>query len=329
MWASPDDERLTVRDDGRMVRAVAVFSAAVAAFAVTVTAAATPTTRTPDATLLVRHRPVVVLHPDEKLLPVGVDGFLADSDLTVQAPDGTWTPTTIPLPQAPENARLDHRRCRAIDGPDATPCYVRAQTAHDTTPIAYGAVFRARTRVALQYWLFYPFNPYEQVTPQGRFWQVHEGDWESVTVILDASERPLLVGLSRHCSGVRRPWQRVPRRGARPVVHVALGSHANYFGSTTRPLDRRCWPPEALAVYDAYGVTLVDRTRRGRTVSPRVVRVRAGSPPWVRYRGAWGEAQYAGFPGVDPLAFGQGPQGPAFHDVWRTPVATVLAWPVS
>ena len=37
-------------------------------------AAATPTARTPDAKLLARHRPVVVLHPDEQLLPVAVDG---------------------------------------------------------------------------------------------------------------------------------------------------------------------------------------------------------------------------------------------------------------
>jgi hypothetical protein len=298
-----------------MVRSsVIAAGTAAAALVVAVAAVATPTARTPDAKLLARHRPVVVLHPDEQLSPVAVDGFLADSDLTVQAADGAWEPTATALPQAPKS--------------DATACYAAAQAAHGTVPTVYGAVFRFRTRIALQYWLFYPFNPYEQVAAQGRFWQAHEGDWELVSVVLDARERPVLAGLSRHCSGVRRAWSRVPRRGSRPVVYVALGSHANYFGPATRPLDRACWPTEALAVFDAYEMKPVDRAARGRTVAPRVVPVRAASPGWMRYRGAWGEAQYVGFPNIDPIAFGSGPQGPAFHDAWRTPIRTLLAWPV-
>ena len=312
-----------------MVRSsVIAAGTAVAALVVGLAAAATPTARTPDAKLLERHRPVVVLHPDEQLLPVAVDGFLADSDLTVQAADGTWGPTSTPLPQAPKGARLDQRLCRAVDGPDATACYAAAQAAHDTRPTVYGAVFRTRTRIVLEYWLFYPFNPYEHVAAQGRFWQAHEGDWELVSVVLDARERPELAGLSRHCSGVRRAWSRVPRRGSRPVVYVALGSHANYFGPATRPLDRACWPKEALAVFDAYEMKPVDRAARGRTVAPRVAPVRAASPGWMRYRGAWGEAQYVGFPNIDPITYGAGPQGPAFHDAWRTPIRSLLEWPV-
>ena len=281
----------------------------------------------PDTALLARYAPVVVLHPQEQLAPVAVDGYLADSDLTVRDPAGAWVSSALPLASAPRAARLDQRLCRAVDGPNATECYADAQAAHGTTPTAYGAVFRSSTRIALQYWLFYPFNPYEQLAPQGRFWQAHEGDWEAVTVLLDRAERPLLVGLSRHCAGVRRAWARVPRRSTHPLVYVALGSHANYFGPVSRPLERRCWPPEALAVYDAYGVTLVDRASRGRAVRPRVVRVTERSPGWMRYRGAWGETQYVGFPNVDPLAFGSGPAGPAFHDLWRKPVAAPLAWP--
>ncbi len=333
-----------------MARRAALIAATVAVLLAGLASGGT----TPNSALLRRYAPILVLHPEEQLAPVAADGFLADSDLTVKGEDGTWAPVAIPLAGAPRAARLDQRLCRAIDGPDATPCYVAAQAEHDVTPTVYGAVFRTRTRIALQYWLFYPFNPYEFVAPElkpsevsggywlkglrpfnpyeqsttaGRFWQAHEGDWEAVTVLLDAKERPLLVGLSRHCSGVKRTWARVPRKGAHPLVHVALGSHANYFGVATRPLDRRCWPPEALAVYDAYGVTLLDRTGSGRTVVPRVVQVRAGVPTWMRYRGAWGEAQYVGFPGVAPLAFGAGPVGPAFHALWRRPVATPLAWP--
>ncbi|MDH4177936.1 MAG: hypothetical protein OEW31_11615 [Thermoleophilia bacterium] len=308
-----------------MARAAAVVIATLAALLAFVGASGAGVT--PDTTLLSRYAPILTLHPQERLSPVAVDGYLADSDLTVKAAGGTWVPTVIPLETAPEAARLDQRLCRASDGPDAASCYAAAQAVRGTTPTTYGAVFRSNARIALQYWLFYTFNPYEQLAPQGRFWQAHEGDWEAVTVLLDRAERPLLVGLSRHCAGVRRSWTRTPRRSTHPLVYVALGSHANYFGPATRPLDRVCWPPEALAVYDAYGVTLVDRTARGRVVRPRVVRITARSPAWMRYRGAWGETQYVGFPNVDPLAFGSGPAGPAFHDLWRTPVATPLAWP--
>jgi hypothetical protein len=47
----------------------------------------------------------------------------------------------------------------------------------------------------------------------------------------------------------------------------------------------------------------------------------------MRYAGRWGEAQWAGFPGVEPLAFGAGPEGPAFHEIWRQPFAEPLTWP--
>ena len=183
--------------------------------------------------------------------------------------------------------------------------------------------------MALQYWLFYPANVLTLASRAGLFWQSHEGDWEAVTVLLDAAERPLAVGLSEHCAGTRRDWARVPRRGTRPVVYVALGSHANYFTPGRKPLDRSCWPKEALAVYDAYKVPLVDSAGRGRTVSPAVIRVTASSPSWMAFAGTWGEDQYVRFPGVDPLRFGAGPTGPAFHALWRKPVATVLGWPVS
>ena len=44
-------------------------------------------------TLLARHVPVLVLHPREQLRPVGVEGFLADSDLQKRSAAG-WE--TIP-----------------------------------------------------------------------------------------------------------------------------------------------------------------------------------------------------------------------------------------
>jgi len=308
----------------RAVVAVAV------SLAVTGVASRAPEARgaTP-AQLLARHAPVLVLHPDERFLPVPVDGFLADSDLQVRGPDGTWQASTASLPQAGPASRLDHRSCLAVDGPAALDCYVAAEQAHAAAPTVYGAVFRTRDRIVLQYWLFYPANVFSLAGARGLFWQSHEGDWEAVAVLLDGRERPILVGLSEHCAGVRRDWAGAPHRGSRPVVFVALGSHANYFTPGKKPLARSCWPKEALAVYDAYKVPLLDTAARGRTVTPGVSRVTAAAPPWMAFAGTWGEDQFVHFPDVAPLRFGGGPRGPAFHELWRRPVATVLAWPVA
>jgi hypothetical protein len=269
------------------------------------------------------------LHPEEPLAPVPVDGFLADSDLLIRGTDGAWQLATIPPAQAGSASRLDQRSCQAADGPAASTCYASAEAAHDAAPTVYGAVFRAQDRVALEYWLFYPANIFSPTDPAGAFWLSHEGDWEAVTVVLDANERPLLAGLSEHCGGVRRDWSRVPRRGTRPVVHVALGSHANYFTNGAKVLDRRCWPKEARAVFLAYAVPLLDHVAQGRTVDPAVVRVGASSPSWMAFQGTWGEDQYIHFPDVAPLRYGTGPVGPAFHALWRRPVATVLSWPIA
>lgn len=298
-----------------------VAAAALLAAATTGAAAhATP------AQLLARHAPLLVLHPEEDFVPVPVTGFLADSDLLVPASGGTWQATTVPLAQAGKTSRLDQRACRASDGPAAIDCYAGAQAAHVAVPTVYGAVFRRGERVALQYWLFYPLNAYSPTVPAGPFWQAHEGDWEAVTVLLGTRGRPELVGVSRHCSGVRRAWARTPRRGSRPVVHVALGSHAHYLAAGEAHLDRGCWPKEALAVYDAYKVDLRDHAADGRTVSPRVVRVTASAPSWMAFAGTWGEDQYVHFPDVDPLRYGAGPVGPAYHRLWREPFAEPLRW---
>jgi VPS62-like protein len=314
------------------MRFVAVLTSIVASLVAAGATVAAPAA-TPDGQLLTRYAPVVVLHPQELFEPTTVDGFIADSDLLVRAADGTWAPATVALAEAPKSSRIDQRVCRAVDGPAAEPCYADAQAAHGSPSVAYGAVFRRSGRIVVQYWLWYPVNVYSPTVPAGRFWVTHEGDWESVTVILDGAAAPLLVGLSSHCGGTRRAWKQAPKRGSHPVTYVAKGSHANYFTAgqqrltaMTEPLLRRCFTPEFVAIYRAYGVPLVDNTGRGRVVRPAVVRVTASTPAWMRFPGTWGEDQYAGFPDVPPFRSGTGPVGPAFHEQWRRPLAVPLAW---
>lgn len=159
-----------------------------------------------------------------------------------------------------------------------------------------------------------------------QFAQVHEGDWELVTILLDRAGRPLTAGYSRHCGSSRRPWANVPKRGLRPVVYVALGSHANYVRPGAFPHDKACWPEQAVIVFKNYGKPLRDFTAAGRTVSPRLARVTAGTPSWMRFPGRWGEDQIVFFPQAT-FTFGTGPTGPAFKRAWKEPIGAPLGWP--
>ena len=260
------------------------------------------------AVLLARHAPVVVLHPDERSAPTNVEGFIADAALV--------------------GGRYDVRACSARDGLAALQCYDDAD--EPAPPVVYGAVFRANGKTALQYWLFHAFDIWSPLVPQSPdYWKSHEGDWEAVTVLLDAAGRPVEVGASRHCGGARRAWAKVERRGAHPVVYSALGSHALYFGPGRYAQAKRCWPQEALLVFGAYKVAVVDHVGNvagGRVVAPRVVPVTARAPAWMRFSGTFGESQFLHFPQAT-FQQGAGPRGPAFHDLWRRPFAVPRGWP--
>jgi len=304
----------------------AALLAALAALALGLAAGGAPAQAPALGTLLARHLPILVLHPAERFAPTTVDGFLADSDLQRLTPSG-WEKVDGPLPAGGRDHRLDQRLCRAIDGVAATSCYESAEGAHGAAPVAYGAAFRAGRRIVLQYWLWYPFNVYSPTLPAGELWQVHEGDWESVSVILDARGRPLFAGYSQHSAGQRREWARVRKQGQRLRAFVALGSHANYFTPGKHRFDPRVVEPVLISIIRQKGLEPVDRTGSGRVVRPRLVHVTATNPSWMAFAGTWGEDAYIRVPPSDPARYGNGPPGPAYHEQWRRPVADVLGWP--
>jgi len=275
-------------------------------------------------TLLARHAPILVLHPAERFRPVPVEGFFVDADLQRKTETG-WEKVAGPLPAGGADLRLDHRLCRAIEGMAAAPCYAQVEAAHSARPVVYGATFRVNDRILLQYWLWYPYNDYSPTVPAREVWQVHEGDWESVSVVLDLKARPQFVGLSKHCAGIRRNWANVSRQGARPIVYVALGSHANYFGVGTHRHSASCWQPALRDVVRS--LKLVDHTEAGRRLRPRLVAVTSTRPSWMRFAGQWGEDGYFHFANNDPIAYRGSPLSPAFQDQWRSPLKEELSWP--
>jgi hypothetical protein len=104
----------------------------------------------------------------------------------------------------------------------------------------YGPYDVRRNQVALQYWFHYYYNDWANR---------HEGDWEGITILLELDmgllgqdrelgEAELLSGVSErdvgyaaHEDGNRRLWELVQKtKEGRPIVYVARGSSASYFG---------------------------------------------------------------------------------------------------
>jgi hypothetical protein len=175
-------------------------------------------------------------------------GFLADQ----QYANGSAATTSDYLDEANGSYQQDAQRMRAAGYGDR----------------AYGRVVVSQGKTWLQYWLFYYYNP-QNVLGFG----VHEGDWESIQVGLDADGMPDSAVYAQHGDGERCTWGQVERdaTGA-PVVYVALASHASYFQSGVNP--RGIYP---------------DDYHRGTGLAVRpALEVVTAAPGFLAWRGRWG-----------------------------------------
>jgi hypothetical protein len=97
--------------------------------------------------------------------------------------------------------------------------------------------------IALQYWFFYAYNYYPTVFDAGQLndapvagdlinTDLHQGDWEHVTVLLDAkTKQPLWLYTARHANeGQYYAWNSplLTFDHGHPVVQAALGGHPTY-----------------------------------------------------------------------------------------------------
>jgi hypothetical protein len=100
-------------------------------------------------------------------------------------------------------------------------------------PVAYAriATESGRSGLAVQYWLWYPFNDFNNR---------HEGDWEMIQLTFAAStasealdQTPLSVAYAQHGGGETAPWgaSKLRIEDGHLVIYPAAGSHATYFGS--------------------------------------------------------------------------------------------------
>ena len=170
-------------------------------------------------------------------------------------------------------------------------------------PAVYGRVARSRRGGAwLQYWLFYRGQDQDRgIVRTGR----HAGDWEMVQVRIDDRARPLQAVYAQHSGAERCSWATVERSDGRPVVYAAHGSHASYLRPGVR--DRTFPDPN-------------DEARGDGTVTrPRLLRITAAEPRWMRWPGRWGGARASWWNPAEQ----DSPVGPAFQEQgrWEDPDA--------
>jgi hypothetical protein len=168
-------------------------------------------------------------------------------------------------------------------------------------------------RLALQYWLFYVYNDWNNL---------HEGDWEMIQLLFDAASahdalaaKPTSVGYSQHEGAERADWGADKLDlvdGTHPVVYPAAGSHANFFGEGLY-----------LGSSASQGVGCDDTRGPHEELRPAVVTIPSDADqarrelPWIGFQGRWGELQ---------PAFFNGPTGPNLKDQWTEPIRWSADW---
>jgi hypothetical protein len=123
----------------------------------------------------------------------------------------------------------------------------------------------------LQYWLYYYYNDF----PYGPTGGDHEGDWELVQIKLDANAVPVYAVYSHHGKASKCGWSQVRKERSRPIVYVALGSHANYFRA------------------GVHGHDLSNDGGKHRDMR-RLITIGSNSPRWLNWPGFWGGTKAEG-----------------------------------
>lgn len=295
-----------------------------------------------DNRLLSAYRPMINLQGSEAWAPVAFESVRSDYRLELAGAK----PQAVVLEELPTVATRDKwnlniARCSTGKG---QACYRRRSAllgSRRTTRIAYGRVWRNPNwqqpgkdpGFILQYWLYYYFDALPNHASSwlgASAWQLHESDWEHVDVLLDRRLKPIAVAFSQHDCGELVPWSKLQREGSRPVVYVALGSHANYPTQTDRRVKATCDGglaalPKNLPVAAKDFVDVVSRPSSLSFLAPQdLVVVNVTRPPrWLTYIGRWGEGNFARIQtltGWIVRRLGDAPRGPYVTDDWTQPL---------
>jgi hypothetical protein len=267
--------------------------------------------------------------PGEPFVPTDVDSLLGNDTVALRGPWDTddlvkIAPTETDLGKGLTGYHLDFPGSPLNPGCSYEE-WADEQTA-GSTPTTYARVVteEGREGLALQYWLYYPFNDFNNK---------HESDWEMIQVEFAASDaataltqEPTRLGYSQHEGVEIADWGDVKLEvvdGTHPVVHPAAGSHANYYDAAL-----------FLGRSGQQGFGCDDSRAPTTDVRPVVRLVPSDATavgaqyPWLDYTGRWGQRE---------TSFYNGPTGPNTKDQWTRPLtwtdeegaATAYAVPAS
>jgi hypothetical protein len=255
--------------------------------------------------------------PGEPYEPIDVDLLFGEPTVALRGP---WRPTDL-VKIAPTAADLIDLFEYHLDFPgdalDPGCEYERwaRRLTEGKAPAVYAHVASDRSdpgKLALQYWLFYPFNDFNNL---------HEGDWEMIQLVFEAedarealAEDPVEVGYSSHEGAERADWgdDKLELDGSHPVVYPAAGSHANKF---TQALYLGSSAEAGVGCDDTQGPH-VELRPTVKTIPSDPAAARAAFP-WITFEGRWGELQEAFF---------NGPTGPNLKRQWTEPIAWSEGW---
>ncbi|MGA8047253.1 MAG: hypothetical protein WCA30_13405 [Dermatophilaceae bacterium] len=280
------------------------------------------TTSAPDdeRALAERFAPVVRLvrqdvacGPGEPFRPSDVELVLGDPSVALRGPWGSDGDIRVGPTAQDLSAGLFGYHLDLPGNPLEAGCdyeeWFRA-VATTTPPTVYAHVATEEgvpDRLALQYWLFYPFNDYTNK---------HEGDWEMIQLVFAAAnasdaldQTPLEVAFSQHEGLEVAQWDDPKLRvvdASHPVVHPAAGSHANFFESA---LYLGTSAEQGFGCDDTRAPS--DDVRPTVAVIPSDPAAARAEFPWIAYQGRWGQLEES---------FYNGPTGPNMKESWTNPI---------
>jgi hypothetical protein len=273
-----------------------------------------------------RYAPVVRLvkqehecGPGEPYQPMDVDSLFDEPTVALRGP---WSgsdlvkigPTAKDLAKGLYQYHLDFPGNALEPGCDYERWARRVMQGHEPTVYAHVATDPLHPgKLALQYWLFYAYNDWNNL---------HEGDWEMIQLDFDAADvhdalavTPTRVGYSQHEGAERSTWgssklQRIG--GTHPVVYPAAGSHANFYDEGL-----------FLGSSASQGVGCDNTIGPHHDLRPAVATIPSDPAlareqfPWIGFEGRWGELQ---------PSFFNGPTGPNLKTQWTKPIQWSEGW---
>jgi hypothetical protein len=295
-----------------------LLAAGAAAVAVPAGFAVAANTPSADQQLADRYAPIVALKQQSKACdshgepyrPVPADVVLGRADVRLEDSHGkllVTAPTAADLYGRAADTHLDFPGSPLDPGCSYEQWARRISAGKPTTAYAHVVTQPGKPgKLALQYWLYYVFNDWNNK---------HESDWEMIQIMFDASSasqalerRPTEVGYSQHDGAERASWDdsKLEKRGTHPIVYPGRGSHANYFTSSL-------WlghsAQEGVGCDDTRGPSRLEQTHA--VLLPDRPASREAPFAWLAFAGRWGEL--AGGPN-------DGPDGPNTKPQWTQPV---------